>query len=189
MSPITGEDTVAGRLAARLAADGQPTGWSIHARGGLTARGVTATLARPELADDVRRADVVVVSVGVNDLLRLWRMPVWRRDLEVLLTRLRSLSRGSIVLIGMPPVDAFPALPGPARKPLGYLAARMDRAGRDVACRFGVRHVELGAELLDGEGAFAADGFHPSAKSHDRLAELVVAALDLPSRGDDRATR
>ena len=184
-----GQDTVAGRLAARLAADGGSTSWAIHARVGLTAGGVADILDRLPVVDDLREADVVVMSVGVNDLLRLRPLAVWRHDLDALLVRLTDLTQGSVVLVGMPPVGAFPALPRPVREALGFRAARIDRVGRDVAGRLGVRHVELAAHLLEEEGAFAEDGFHPSAQSHDRLAVLVAKALDRPTRGEGRAVR
>jgi hypothetical protein len=60
----------------------------------------------------------------------------------------------------------------------------MDAVGIDVARRHGVRHLPLGADLLEVADAFAADGFHPSARAHARLSELVVELLDEPSEGD-----
>ncbi|MGA9748565.1 MAG: SGNH/GDSL hydrolase family protein [Nocardioides sp.] len=172
-----GEDTMAGRLAHRLAGAGKPVSWAIHARGGLTAAGVSALLDRPDVTGDLAEADVVLVSVGVNDLLRLRRQARWRRDLGALLARVRSTSSGEVVLLGMPPVAAFPSLPGPVRGVLGRLAERMDDVGREVARRCDVQHLALPADLLLTDGAFAADGFHPSSRSHDRLAEVVASRL------------
>ena len=60
------EETVTARLAERLDA-----AWAVRARSGLTSRGITRLLDRRVGADDVAAADVVVVSAGVNDLLRL----------------------------------------------------------------------------------------------------------------------
>jgi lysophospholipase L1-like esterase len=125
----------------------------------------------------VAAADVVVVSVGVNDLLRLKPLVLWRRDLSVLLNRVTSLTSGRVVLLGMPPVRAFPRLPRAVAVPLGARAARMDRVGVDVARRYGVLHLPLPATLLEPAGAFADDGFHPSAQSHDVLARLIAELL------------
>jgi lysophospholipase L1-like esterase len=174
------EETVTARLAERLDAT-----WVVRARSGLTSRGITRLLDRRVAADDVAAADVVVVSVGVNDLLRCKPLPWWRRDLGALLARVTSFTSGGVVLLGMPPVRAFPGLSRPLAVTLGARAVRMDRVGVDVARRYGVLHLPLPARLLEAEGAFADDGFHPSARSHDVLAQLVADVLADPA---DRRT-
>lgn len=184
-----GVDTIAGRLAFRLADEGDPVSWAIHARGGLTAVGVTALLERPDVAGDLAEADAVVVSVGVNDLLRLRRLAWWRRDLEILLARVIAVSGAEVVLLGMPPMAAFSSLPGPVRALLGRLAGRMDDVGREVAGRCDVQHLALPVGLLLADGAFAADGFHPSAQSHDQLAEVVASVLPDLTTGASDAVR
>ena len=166
------DETVTARLAERLDAS-----WVVRARSGLTSRGIARLLERQVAAGDVAAADVVVVSVGVNDLLRLKPLVLWRRDLSVLLDRVTSLTSGRVVLLGMPPVRAFPRLPRAVAVPLGARAARMDRVGVDVARRYGVLHLPLPATLLEPAGAFADDGFHPSAQSHDVLARLIAELL------------
>lgn len=177
-----GQDTVAGQVAHRLAIPGAT--WAIHARSGLTARGVVALLDRPGVPEDVAEADVLVLSVGVNDLTALHPLRRWRTDLEALLRRLAVVApRAAVVLLGMPPVETFPALPRPLRDVLATRAERMDRVGVDTARRHGVLHLPLDAELLEVADAFAADGFHPSARAHARLAEAVVALLDETERG------
>jgi lysophospholipase L1-like esterase len=182
------EETVTARLAERLDAS-----WVVRARSGLTSRGITRLLDRPVATDDVAAADVVVVSVGVNDLLRLKPLRRWRRDLGALLARVTTLTSGRVVLLGMPPVRAFPRLPRALAVPLGARAARMDRVGVDVARRYGVLHLPLPARLLEPAGAFADDGFHPSAHSHDVLARLVAELLAAPpdrrTEGDADAVR
>ena len=170
------EQTVTARLAERLDAS-----WVVRARSGLTSRGITRLLDRRVAADDVADADVVVVSVGVNDLLRCKPLRWWRRDLGALLRRVMALTSGQVVLLGMPPVRAFPALSRPLAVTLGARAVSMDRVGVDVARRYGVLHLSLPARLLEPAGAFADDGFHPSAGSHDVLAQLVADLLAAPT--------
>lgn len=171
------DETVTARLAERLGAT-----WVVRARSGLTSRGIAALLDRQVAAADVAAADVVLVSVGVNDLLRLKPMWLWRRDLGALLARVTALTSGRVVLMGMPPVRAFPRVPRPAALVLGRHADRMDRVGIDVAGRYGARHLPLPPRLLQVDGAFADDGFHPSAQSHDLLAQLVADLLDADGR-------
>jgi lysophospholipase L1-like esterase len=170
------DETVTARLAERLDAS-----WVVRARSGATSRGIARLLDRQVAADDVAAADVIVVSVGVNDLLRLKPLALWRRDLVALLARVTSLTSGRVVLLGMPPVHAFPALRRVLAVPLGAQAARMDRVGVDVARRYGVLHLPLPAMLLEPAGSFADDGFHPSAQSHDLLARLIAELLSDPA--------
>lgn len=174
------DESVTARVAERLSA-----AWVVRARSGLTSRGIADLLDRAVAADDVAAADVVVVSVGVNDLLRLRSLRTWRRNLGRLLARVTGLTRGTVVLLGMPPVHVFPRLPRPVAVVLGARARRMDRVGVDVARAYGVLRIPLPADLLEHEAAFAADGFHPSALAHDQLAGLVVAAVE---RRTDRRT-
>jgi lysophospholipase L1-like esterase len=182
------DETVTTRLAERLDAS-----WVVRARSGLTSRGIARLLDNQVASDDVAAADVVVVSVGVNDLMRLKPLAWWRRDLGALLARITSLTSGQVVLLGMPPVRTFPRLPRVLAVPLGARAARMDRVGVDVACRYGVLHLPLPPRLLEPAGAFADDGFHPSAQSHDVLARLVAELLadtaDRRTQGDADAVR
>jgi len=178
-----GEDTVAGCLTRALATPA--ASWAIHARGGLDASGVRRLLEGPAVRDDLAEADVVVVSVGVNDLKAAHGLGRWRTDLDELLGALvQAAPAAVVVLLGMPPVAIFPALPRRLRVLLEARAGRMDAVGIDVARRHGVRHLPLGADLLEVADAFAADGFHPSARAHARLSELVVELLDEPSEGD-----
>jgi lysophospholipase L1-like esterase len=168
--------TVAGRLASRLtAARGEPVGWRVVARTGATAGEVASLL--EDHRDELGGAAVVVVSIGVNDTLRLHPDVRWRRELGHLLDLVSTMAPGAdVVLLGVPPMEEFPALPRPLRHLLGGRARRLDAIGRSVAAeRPGVRHLPL-AVAVDAT-SFAADGFHPSAASHDVLAGQVHALL------------
>lgn len=173
-------DALAGRLAGLLAERWQrPVAWSVVARSGLTARGVTELVAdaravEAQLAD----ADLVVVSVGVNDTKNLHGDAQWRTELGQLLDQVVAVAPGAqVVLLGIPPMEVFPALPAPLSLLMGARARRMDRIGREVvAARPGVRRVEL-VGALGVETAFASDGFHPSAQVHAHLAQRVLAVL------------
>lgn len=168
-------DTLAGQLARRLATSrARAVTWQVVALTGATA-GDVLRLARQYAA--LASADVVVVSVGVNDTKNLHPDRRWRAELAGLLDHVLSVSpTAEVVLIGVPPMEAFPALPRPLATLLGARARRVDAIGRAVVAeRSRVRRIEL--TLEQGEGLFAADGFHPSAVVHERLAEQVCAAL------------
>lgn len=181
-----GEDTLAGCLARALAAPAAT--WAIHARGGLDARGVRGLLDGPGVPEDLTAADVVVLSVGVNDLKAGHGLGRWRTDLDGLLGGLVRAAPGAVVvLLGMPPVGMFPALPRGLRGPLGARAVQMDEVGMEITRRYDVLHLPLDADLLENADAFAADGFHPSARTHGQLADLVVDLLDEQGRGESDA--
>lgn len=168
-------DTLAGHLARRLAASRtRAVAWQVVALTGATAGDVLG-LARQyaELAS----ADVVVVSVGVNDTKNLHPDRRWRTELAALLDHVLSAAPAAeVVLVGVPPMEAFPALPRPLATLMGARARRVDAIGRAVAAeRPRVRRIEL--TLEQGEGLFAADGFHPSAVVHERLAEQIATVL------------
>ena len=180
----TGAETVAAGIAS--AAPG--SSWSIRARSGLDAAGVTALLDDPAAADDLARADVVVVSVGVNDLVAGHGPQRWRTDLGRLLSRVRTAAPGArVVLLGMPPLGEFPALPRPLRSVLARRARAIDVVGAAVASASGVLHLPM--PLAEGDGMFAADGFHPSAAAHALVAAAVVDLLGLAVRGEADAVR
>lgn len=168
------QDTLAGHLARRLATSrSRAVAWQVVALTGATAGDVLG-FARESSA--LVSADVVVVSVGVNDTKNLHPDRRWRAELAALLDHVLAVSTAEVVLIGVPPMEAFPALPRALAMLMGARARRLDAIGRAVAAeRPRVRRIEL--TLEQGEGLFAEDGFHPSAVVHERLAEQVSAVL------------
>ncbi len=165
------EHTMAGRLAALLQArTHRPVTWSVLARSGADASAVADLLGD---GAGLAGADVVVVSVGVNDVKDLRSDDAWRTGLRRLLGLVTMAApNAEAMLVGLPPVERFPALPRPLSVLLGARARRLDRIGRDVAGEFSaVARLELTADELDGIAEpFAADGFHPSADLHAVLA-------------------
>jgi len=171
-------DAMAGRLAAHLnGRTGRPVGWRVVARSGLDARGLDALLATVDLGDP----DVVLVSLGVNDVKDLRSDASWRTGLGRVLDRLAGLPRAQVFLLGLPPVERFPSLPRPLADLLGGRARRLDRIAREVAANHDVvARIELtGRDLDELAEPFAADGFHPGPPLHDLVAREVVDCLTL----------
>jgi len=167
--------SLAGRLAERLSGrSGRSVTWRVLARSGSTAADVPALVDPAVLAE----ADVVLLSVGVNDTISLHSDRRWRHELGVLLdVVLDAAPRADVLLLGIPPMEVFPALPSPLAQVFGARARRLDRVGaRVVADRPRVRRLEL--DLPDAAGAFAEDGFHPSAVVHAHLAETAARLLE-----------
>ena len=167
-------ETVAGRLG-ELLGEFRAVRWTVLAESGFTAAEVTA-FASGRLAD----ADVVVISVGVNDTKNLHSVRRWRRDLTALLTTVTTEAPAArVILLGLPPMETFPAMPRALGLALGARVRVMDRVGRSVAAQFpGVVRLELPRrEFASLQDPFAADGFHPSAALHGVFAEQIHALL------------
>lgn len=183
-------DALAGHLAAFLSSGtGRSVSWRVIARGGATARYVTRNFtARMHDPLTQWRPDIVVISVGLNDLLRFRRLTDWKRDIEHLTSDIhRRLGDATpIIFSGLPPVGHFPALPRPLRTVLASRARVMERALERVAERMRATHLPIPVHLMEDEteSFFARDRFHPSSRGYQELgrhfAQAVTTTLSPP---------
>lgn len=111
------------------------------------------------------RADLVLISVGVNDVTGLSSTRHWRRSLRRLLTGIHARWPGARILFaGLPSMERFPLPPQPLRFSLGLRAATLDRIAASVVD--GHPHAIHVPTRIDPEHHdFCEDGFHPSPKS------------------------
>lgn len=175
--------SVAGQLAARLADRYAATvEWQACARTGATAGEALRLVSSQALAD----ADLVFVSIGVNDLKNLHGTARFRRELATLLDAvLAAAPRARVCLLGIPPLDHFPAFPRPLADALGWRGRVFDAIGVDaVRARERAFRIEASGPL--GPEMFAGDGFHPSPTLHAAFADAVMAGLSLPAEGPAR---
>lgn len=171
-------EALAGELAARLAAKlDRRASWRVIGENGATAR---RTLRLLEAAHDAA-ADLAVVALGVNDVLAQTSAARWQRDVTALVAALHARTGArEVILLEVPPLVHFPALPRPLRDVLGADARRLDAALARVAAQLDaparrVRHYRF---AFDGAREFfARDGFHPSAHGYARWAELIADRL------------
>jgi lysophospholipase L1-like esterase len=174
-------DSMAGRLADVLhARSGRPVSWEVLARSGADAEGVAALVAGSTV---VASADVVAVSVGVNDVKNLRSDAAWRTGLHDLLAEIvRAAPGAKVFLLGLPPVNRLPALPRPLADLLGARGRRIDRIGGEVAAGFTpVTRLEWTEdELAAVHEPFASDGFHPGPALHEVFAREIAARLNVP---------
>lgn len=171
--------SIAGQLALRLAERYDATvDWRACARTGATAGAALELVSREALAD----ADLVFVSIGVNDLKDLHSTTRFRRDLGALLDAvLDAAPQARVCLLGIPPLEHFPAFPRPLADALGWRGRAFDAIGVDaIAARPRTFRIET-AEAL-GPEMFAADGFHPSPTLHAAFADAVMASPSLGAR-------
>lgn len=165
--------------------------WRLEAGTGATTRQTIARL-RSLVSADESGFDVLVTSLGVNDLTRHVGEGAWLESQR----ELRRLAREELgvrllVIAGLPPIDRFPALPHPLRWYLGRRAIRFtSRLRADLAC-------EPSAHLLDLRLALdpqlmAPDGFHPGPRIYAewarRVADIICRNLP-PSPHPDEQPR
>lgn len=166
--------SVAGQLAARMAKRYDATvDWEACAVTGATAGTALGLVSEVALRD----ADLVFVSAGVNDLKNLHSLRRFRRELGALLDAvLAAAPRAQVCLLGIPPLDHFPAFPRPLADVLGWRGRVFDAAGV-AAIRARERAFRIEATEPLGPEMFAADGFHPSETLHAAFADAVMAGL------------
>jgi len=133
------------------------------------------------------RADLLLISIGVNDVTGLSNTRHWRSQLEWLADDIRNRwPRAGVVFAGLPPMGYFPLPPQPLRFTLGHRAATLDAIAADIIARqTGMLHIPTSINPLEHE--FCEDGFHPSAKScafwASVLAQKTEAANLVPVPG------
>ncbi|HKU85548.1 MAG TPA: SGNH/GDSL hydrolase family protein [Casimicrobiaceae bacterium] len=124
-----------------------------------------------------QRYDAILLSVGVNDVLKLERSGRFRRQLLKLLHELRVHSPDAVIAyLGLPPLDEFPKLRRPLRWIVGYRVRRFDAAAREALARVpDVMHVPV--RIAPRADLFSNDGLHPSETGQRRLAKVIAGAL------------
>ncbi|MBO2445618.1 SGNH/GDSL hydrolase family protein [Actinomadura barringtoniae] len=138
--------------------------WSVTGKRGATARRVVTDLVPALNGTD---PDLVVITVGINDLIRRRSLEQWGADLTDLISTLRArYGNAEVIVAGMPPVHRFPAIPQPMRLVIGAQARAMDRIMREVAHANGAVHAPMDEAMASDRELFASDGIHPSSDGY-----------------------
>ena len=189
---LVGESTVAGvgarshdyalsgQLARRLAQAGSRTvHWSAFGLIGARAQDCLEYLIRLELAPRLEQApaDLVIVTLGVNDTTKLTPRAKWRASLQSIVSDIREASDAPILFTGVPPMEYFRALPQPLRRMLGARARMLDDDIAQVAQAAERAHHHRIALTFEPE-YLAADGFHPSELGYATWAEQLAATAE-----------
>ncbi len=166
------EQALVGRFAEALARRMRTTvEWHAVGRTGAKSSRVRAELLKRMPRDEF---DMILVSVGVNDVTGLARSRTWTREVGALVDELRARSPRAVVLMaGLPPLDGFPLLPQPLRYVFGLRARTFDRLlERVVALRDRCFHVPT--EFVPSPEKFSADGYHPSIETYRDWGEMLA---------------
>lgn len=147
--------------------------YTLHAKTGHTTPQVIKSISNlPQV-----HYDVVVTSVGVNDVTKFSSPSAWLKQQEQLYQLIsKKFSPNLVIAACVPPMQLFPALPNPLGWLLGQYAKQMNQKLRKFAfnkenmllIEYDVEHYQaLNIEM-------AADGFHPSKAVYDIWATQVV---------------
>lgn len=186
------DEALAGCLVAHL----QPhfcVHWQLLARTGDTVRQVLDHLDTLPM----QNFDVVVTSIGVNDVTERTPQSEWLQHYRCLIERLtRNFSVRHVVLTQLPPMHLFPALPQPLRWYLGLRAQQLGQLLPPLAASYPTCDI-LQPDFSLNPGHLASDGFHPGPSAYSVWARAAAetikrrtASADFcpdfcPQQGDD----
>ncbi|MFT6818826.1 MAG: lysophospholipase L1-like esterase [Myxococcota bacterium] len=172
-------DTVTAQLAGRLA-ESHRVSWRAVGKTGATSASALTDLV-PGLQGV--NADVVVVSLGVNDALKGGTRRGFARRISLLIAGIRThVGAVPVIVSGLPPLGDFELLPSAPRRFAGIRGQALDAGLADVANSVSdVTHLPLVLGPLN--QAFAADGFHPSIDAHAYWADQLLPVVLQVSAG------
>lgn len=132
-----------------------------------------------------QQADVILISIGVNDVTGLSSTSYWSFQLDQLMLELRKRwPQASVIFAGLPPMDQFPLPPQPLRFTLGLRAATLDNIAAGIISRqTGMLHIPTDISPLEQD--FCEDGFHPSAESCGNWAMELAQRFEADNLGSN----
>lgn len=130
--------------------------------------------------DEAQKADVILISIGVNDVTGLSSTRQWRSQVSALVKDLKTRwPMAQVVFVGLPPMGQFPLPPQPLRFALGMRASVLDKIAAEVISQqVNMLHIPTDVDPVNQE--FCEDGFHPSAAACGTWAKELVLRLDMP---------
>lgn len=142
----------------------------------------TADVVNKQIAQlDGKRATLVTVCVGVNDLLRGGEAEPFAENYEALVAKLRQSVR-LIIIANLPDVAEAPAMKGMADQSLRLRLEQFNKAIEEIARRHNVPLVDLyklsGETIRSHPEFFSSDGLHPSDLGYAHWAEAMWAVVE-----------
>jgi len=169
-------EALSGRLVAELSKHYQ-VHWQLWAQTGHTTADalVNLSLREPQLFD------VVVVSLGVNDVTGNTGAGSFVRQQKALVRRLQHDFGAKLVLLNeVPPMDQFPALPQPLRWYMGVRAKLLNQLLQQVAAKQDhceILRVSYNQQGKSAEDFMARDGFHPGFEGYKLWGDTTAQAI------------
>jgi len=150
--------------------------WKILAKSGLSLNNLNKLIR--EQSD--KNADLILVSMGGNDVFQLTPPWVWKKNINTCVKLLFQNENKPLILFSpVPPVGRFPAIPNPLRVVFGLweilLQASLAQAINSMDNAY-----MLDERFPDGKEYFLEDGIHPSSLAYDPWSEkLAIMTVEL----------
>jgi lysophospholipase L1-like esterase len=183
---VIGESTAAGvgvethdqGLASQLAKQihertGQTTAWHTFGVNGIRLGALLSELETAELPE----ADVVLLSMGVNDTTGFTPRFRFRQQLRALRQLLAPRYSVPILLLSVPPMHRFTVLPSPLRYVMGWRAMQLDRIYQQLASDASADFGYLNYPTVTDRDLLASDGYHPSPKGYAFIADAIASSI------------
>jgi lysophospholipase L1-like esterase len=139
--------------------------WKVMAQNGLTINNLNQLIEDEPSVD----ADLIITSIGGNDVFNLTPPWVWERDLKRCIKNLVRDGRKPLIIFSpVPCAGRFPAIPNPLRLVLGYWELLLQTSLTLV-----MNSIE-DVHLLDDR--FPDDGIHPSQLAYKLWSEKLASA-------------
>ena len=148
----------------------------LHAMTGFTTDQVIQSIQTLE----TQHFDVIITSVGVNDITKFTSPQAWIAKQKQLYQILKhKFSPQLTIASGVPPMDQFPALPNPLAWLFGQYAKAMNlELGQFVAQQKQMEWIEYDLKkFLALNLAMAKDGFHPSKEIYQYWGKQVAEKI------------
>ena len=150
--------------------------WKLRAKTGDTTKQVYQAIQQLE----PKKYDVVVTSVGVNDVTKLISAKTWIKQQKQLFTQIQNHFQPKLIIVsGVPPMQHFPALPNPLAWLFGQYAEQMNQTLKQwLAPQSEFRFIEYDIKNFQAMNLpMASDGFHPSKEIYAIWGQQVAALV------------
>ncbi|WOE33254.1 MULTISPECIES: SGNH/GDSL hydrolase family protein [unclassified Acinetobacter] len=165
-------DALSGQLIQNLKNDFRCT-WTLHAKTGFT----TSDLIKHLNIIPAEKFDIVVVSIGVNDVTKISSINQWKNEIQILHNIfIEKFNAKYIIYTELPPLEKFPALPNPLRYFLSKTAKKMNK---ELNILFNNKKFStvLNINLPFNTNFIAKDNFHPSPDAYKIWAQYTAEKI------------
>jgi lysophospholipase L1-like esterase len=156
----TQQDALSGAIISQLKNE-YALRWKLHAKTGDTTKQVYQAVQQLEH----KKYDIVIISIGVNDVTKLTSAKSWIKQQKQLFTQIQKQFQPKLIIVsGVPPMQHFPALPNPLAWLFGKYAEQMNQTLQQwLAPQSQFRFIQYDIESFQAmDLPMASDGFHPS---------------------------
>lgn len=172
----THSEAVTAQLASSIyETTGKGTRWKACGRNGDRLADLLIALSQIPLEN---KPDIVLVSVGVNDVTGLTSLIKWQLLVTQLVVELKEKFSCQVVFLAVPPMNLFAGLPQPLRFTLGVRAAMLDLSLKRVGELIDYV-VWVPSDLEKNTAMLAEDGYHPSPLACRKMAQNITKRLQL----------